>query len=355
MRLRCILPNFARFWMVVGGALMLCPSGAAGAIIRVPADQPTLQAAVDAAADGDTILVDAGRYAGATVTKRLTILGQPGAEPTLVGAGSPTGWGGLRVGLLLAAGADGTRIENLHLDGAGVSDDDTEPLAIGIYGSHLRDVVIRGNTIFGTVQAITGTAANHWTIQDNVVSGFTAFVCRTYCGGGSAIVLQVDRSEGADPSLPANRPRNNIVRGNAIWGAVPTDLNAFGMAGILLLSADSTEVSQNYVAIPHNPANPMTEAAALLLTAGCCGVPTPWLPGVRFATLLRNQGHDSDWGLIVEGTGGQNTEGLVRMGNTGRARIEGVVEMSVSGRAGLRQRAVGPLKAAGALAVFPLP
>jgi hypothetical protein len=181
------------------------------------------------------------------------------------------------------------------------------------------------------VQAITGTAADHWTIQDNTISGFTSFTCKTYCGGGAAIVLQVDRGDGVDPSLPSNRPRNNSVRGNSIWGAVPTDLTAFGMTGILLLSADSTDVSQNYVAIPQNPMNAMNEAAAITLTAGCCGVPSPWLPGVRFAALVDNRGHDSDWGLVIEGSGGENTEGLMRLGNTGRARIEGNVEMPARG------------------------
>src|SRR5205085_883853 len=105
-------------------ALAGCPALAGAAVIRVPADQATLQGAVDTAAPGDTILIDAGSYAGATVSKPLSILGVPGADATIVGPGSPTGWSGLAVGLLLQAGADGSHIENLIFDGAGVSDDD---------------------------------------------------------------------------------------------------------------------------------------------------------------------------------------------------------------------------------------
>lgn len=311
--------------LMLGLALPALPvRPARAAVLRVPADYAALQDAVTAAAAGDTILVDSGNYAGARVDKPLAILGMPGSGATLVGPGSPTGWNGLAIGLSLEAGADGTRIENLTFDGAGISDDNPAPLAFAVYGRHLRDVVVRNNTIRGTVQAITGTAAYHWTIQDNTLTDFTTFVCKSYCGGGDAIVLQADRS-GVDTSLPVNRPRDNTVKGNSIWGAVPDGLKAFGMNGILLLSADSTEVSQNYVAIPQNPRNRSVEGVAIMVIASCCGVPDPWLPGSRFATLLDNDGMDSDWGLVVEGSGGQNTEGLVRMGNTGRTRIEGVV------------------------------
>jgi hypothetical protein len=124
------------------------------------------------------------------------------------------------------------------------------------------------------------------------------------------------------------------------------------MSGILLLSADATEVSQNYVSIPQNPMNMRVSASAITITAGCCGVPAPWLPGTRFATLLSNQGHDSDWGLIVEGRGGENTEGLVRRGNTGRVRIEGMVETR-SAASGLRLASV--LERDAPLLVSPLP
>ena len=43
-------------------ALGLTAAGASAATLRVPADQPTIQAAVDAAAPGDLVLVSAGDY-----------------------------------------------------------------------------------------------------------------------------------------------------------------------------------------------------------------------------------------------------------------------------------------------------
>ncbi|TMK90191.1 MAG: plastocyanin, partial [Actinobacteria bacterium] len=54
-------------------------SAAPATVIRVPQDAPTVQVAVDAAAPGDTILLDRGTYAGGVVVPKdkpnLTIRG----------------------------------------------------------------------------------------------------------------------------------------------------------------------------------------------------------------------------------------------------------------------------------------
>ena len=52
-------------------ALTALPQSASAAVRRVPAQYPTIQAAVDAAGAGDIIDVAAGRYCGARVDRQL--------------------------------------------------------------------------------------------------------------------------------------------------------------------------------------------------------------------------------------------------------------------------------------------
>ena len=64
------------FALVLALSLVLVPAApAAAATINVPGDYSTIQAAIDAASAGDTIIVAAGTYVGFTVNKDVTLLG----------------------------------------------------------------------------------------------------------------------------------------------------------------------------------------------------------------------------------------------------------------------------------------
>ncbi len=71
-------------------ALLFCVSvwPATAAVLRVPADHPTIQAAVNAAFSGDTVLVSPGNHAGATLSfPRLPVIqGTNPADPVVVSA-----------------------------------------------------------------------------------------------------------------------------------------------------------------------------------------------------------------------------------------------------------------------------
>src|SRR6187402_3301218 len=99
---------------------LICSTGIASAkVLRVPGKLATIQAAVDAARDGDEIQVQPGAYCGATINKRVELVGI--GHPRIVGcAGSPT-LGLARVGFYLPGPngknpANGSKISGFVFD-----------------------------------------------------------------------------------------------------------------------------------------------------------------------------------------------------------------------------------------------
>jgi hypothetical protein len=292
-----------RRWVILVGVLAAAPASAA--TVSVPADQATLQAAVDAAAPGDEIRVAAGRHCGAVLDKRLTITGEAGA--TLIGCASgPRLHDELRVGLVLASEdgvnrASGSVISGLAFDGAGISNDELSPLALGVYARFADDVVVTNNRFLGTVQAITNTAGDRWTITRNQILGLGVFAdCQRRCGGGSAIVVQDAAGDVALPggSLnPRNRPDGNTVAENDVHVAVPFSFDAFVVTGVLVLTADSTVVFGNRLEVP-GPDEELA-AAGVLVDNKRAGHPDVSVPGARRTTVEQNDTAGSQRSVVV--------------------------------------------------------
>ena len=314
---------------VVCGLSISAASAAEARVRRVPERYRTIQAAVDASRAGDVIEVAPGSHCGATITTRLTLIGH--GNPTIVGCPeSPTIDDQLRAGFYLpgadgASAASGTRIEGFTFDGSGISETDLEPLAVGVFARFADDVQVTNNLFLGTVQAITNTAGDGWLIARNRIEGLTLFDCTgDLCAGGDGIVIQIARDEVAAPGGPGaaiNRPERNVVVGNEVTGAIPDAFDAFSMAGVFVFAADDTLVERNRISIPDNPAADAT-GDAVLVSNICCGEPAR-LPGARATTVIFNDGHASQFGVVVEGTGGANTGGLALFGDSGPLLIEG--------------------------------
>lgn len=327
------------------GVVLLSSSLAHATVRRVPAEYPTIQAAIDAAQDGDRIRVSRGEYCGAVVTKRLTLEGQGRARIIGCEAG-PTVTTGTRVGFFLPGSkgvnpASGTRISGFVFDGRGVSNANLAPLSFGIFARFASDVVVSKNRFVGTVQAITNTAGDRWRIQHNRISELTLFDCTRLCTGGDGIVLGLATGTLAAPgdsSAPANRAEDNLIVGNHISGEAPDGFGVFSMAGILLLSADHTTVLSNRLRLRDNPAADAV-GQGILVTNTCCGLASGFLPGSRNTTLAFNDGRKSETAIVVEGSGGTNTEGLILRGNRGKI----VVEAAVLQALGLRRAATPSL------------
>jgi hypothetical protein len=310
-------------------AVLLSSSLAQAALRRVPQQYPTIQAAIDAARDGDRIRVSRGEYCGATVTKRIALEGQ--GRPRIIGCeGGPTVTVGTRVGFFLPGSkgvnpASGTSISGFVFDGRGVSNANLAPLSFGIFARFANDVVVSRNRFMGTVQAITNTAGDRWRIEHNRISELTVLDCTRLCTGGIGIVLGLSSGGLAAPGGSAdvaNRAEDNLVVGNSISGSAPDGFGVFSMAGILVLSADYTTVLSNRLQIRDNPAADAV-GQGIVVTNTCCGLASGFLPGSRHTTLAYNDGRKSEQAIVVEGSGGTNTEALFMHRNRGKVIIEG--------------------------------
>jgi nitrous oxidase accessory protein NosD len=326
----CVTRGLAIAVMAATGLAGLSQTAAA-AVRRVPGSYPTIQAAVDAASAGDVIHVAPGRHCGARIDRPVTLLGH--GRATIVGcADGPALSNGVRAGFLLpgadgASGASGTHIEGFVFDGRGIAADNLEPLGVAIIATFASHVRVEHNLILGTVQGITNTAGDRWTIAHNVIRDLTVFDCTgALCGGGDGIVIQIARDPTAVPGGPeaaGNRPKDNVIVGNVIEGAIPDGFDAFSMAGVFVFAADRTVVARNRLSLPDNP-NADAEGIGVLVDNSCCGLPAV-VPGARNTVVVFNDGRDSQRAVEIDGTGGENTQGLVLFGNAGTVLVEGTV------------------------------
>ena len=315
---------------LLGGLLASAAARGEARERRVPDRYPSIQAAVDAADAGDVIDVGPGQYCGATLATPLTLVGH-GA--TVVGcADGPLVSGQLRTGFFLPGAdgqnpASGTRITGFVFDGRGISETNLEPLALGVFARFADRVRIENNVFLGTVQAVTNTAGDGWVIAGNRMRDLAVFDCTgALCAGGDGIVIQIARDEVAAPGGPGaavNRPEHNVVAGNEVSGTIPDGFGTFSLAGIFVMSADGTVVTRNRVSIPDNP-NADAGGDGVLVTDVCCGEPA-LTPGARNTVVTFNDGRDSQFGVVVEGTNGENTGGLVLFGNSGPVTVEGTL------------------------------
>jgi hypothetical protein len=312
-----------RVGSVIGGVLaglVAAEAGAAAAVIRVPADAPTVQAAVDRASDGDVIRVAPGRWCGATIDREVHLVGSWGT--VIAGCAAPADFGGLRIGFVLAdERASGTSIRGFRFDGRGLSVDDTTPLGLAILGRDAHGVVVANNWIDGTAQGITNSGGDGWTIIGNVIRGLTIFGCVEpgRCGGGDGIVL-----EQRDPA--GERAFGNVVLLDDVTGAIPDGLSIVGMTAVFVLGQDHPVIGLNRVAIPHNPDAPAT-GIGVQVTDVCCGDGAAY-PTTRHAVIVGNDGRGSEIAVEIDrdasgGTG--NSDGAVVRHNRGVVVVDGAV------------------------------
>ena len=113
------------------------------------------------------------------------------------------------------------------------------------------------------------------------------------------------------PRLDSRR-LGNFVAGNVVNGAIPDGFGAFSMVGVFVFAADGTVVTRNRLSIPHNP-NAESIGQGVLVDNSRRGQPAVML-GARNTVVTFNDGRGSEIGVEIDGTGGENTGGLVLFG-----------------------------------------
>ncbi len=316
-------------------ALVLSATAVEAAVLRVPEDAATLQGAVAIANAGDTIEVGAGRWCGALVTTRLNLVGHDDAVIVGVKDGQTCGptigdtTTTYRVGFHLStSAASGTTVRGFRFDGSEIASDPSA-LAVAVYadatGGKVNDVRIEHNKVLGTFYAFKNEGGDRWVIRDNHIRGLTS---RNGVGGSGIVVIQSG----------ALRPQGTSIVHNKVRGIAPASLSSDQwFAAVTVAGAMDTEVSRNdfRVAAPDGQTSPLG-VGVLVTTGPGSGRQSPrrGLPGAgslvvgggtgsQNTTVTMNKGNRSDCVLVVAGTGGTNTAGLVMRANLGRVLVEG--------------------------------
>lgn len=235
------------------------PHTISGITIRVPQDQPTIQAAINAANDGDTVLVSDGTYRenisfnGKAIT--LTSVNGPattiidgGATNTVVTFNSSEGTSSVLSGFTIRNGYSNFNVPNFG-DGGGIFISGGSPTitnnvitnnqaceGVGIW-VHFGSPLIQGNTIsnnsqFGCSGGIGGGIAiggepNTTQVIGNLIKNNS--MPQSTGGGGIGL-----NSVGSGPLI-----QNNIISGNnggINWGG-----------GIVMINDESPEIVQNLI------------------------------------------------------------------------------------------------------------
>jgi parallel beta-helix repeat protein len=159
---------------VTGSLFWSAAPARAAAVLHVPADYATIQAAIDASTAGDTILVAPGTYVERlTIAKDVTVESDAGPETTIIDGAT-----GGRVVSMSGGPGDTPELRGFTIrngyDGSGPGG-----VAVGASGIVADNIVADNFGCFGAI-----AASENATIEDNTITNH-----KVPCSGGSASIL----------------------------------------------------------------------------------------------------------------------------------------------------------------------
>lgn len=247
--------------------LSLSPIVFASTVIHVPADQPTIQAGINAASNGDTVLVSAGTYYesinfnGKAIT--VTSVGGPGVA-VIKGPESYVSTVTFNSGETTASIVSGFTIQAANSSSSGV-----------IYISSSSPTVA-GNVIIGNQPSYASgiyIQSGSPVIQGNLIVGSQQGGVIAYSGSGIQITGNVIASN-YGPGVALNYSNGtDVLKQNTIVGNTNGGVTSYGVGGALTLVQNLISGNSGLGVYLNGNAGPVTIVSNTVVDnqVGCCG------------------------------------------------------------------------------------